>query len=115
MNVALAHAPAGAWWKAYARGIALVLPGLVIWALVRTKCVPILVEICHNSVQSTGPTSRLWHTSMLAVRFGFGLFFIAVVALGLLESLSPAWRRYRALGITRLAWLVNFVVLIEVA
>ena len=115
MHAMLQNEPVEIWWKTYLRGTALILPGLIIWELVRTKCVPILIEICRNSGQHPTPGSWFWDFSMLAVRFGFGLLLLVILGFVVLELLSPAWRPRRRLGVSGFAWLVNFSIIAGLA
>jgi hypothetical protein len=107
MPATLQNEPVEIWWKTYLRGTALILPGLVIWGWVRTKCVPILSEICHHSGQDPTQATMFWDISMLAVRFGFGLLPLMILGFVLLELLSPDWRRSRRVGVSGFVWLVN--------
>jgi hypothetical protein len=114
MNAAIQSA-SDAWWKAYLKASALMLPGLVIWELVRTKCVPVLLEMCQRAGLHTGQAPLVWDFSMLIVRFGFYVLLLAVVGFVLLELLSPAWRRNRRSAVTGFAWLVNVAVIVGLA
>jgi len=115
MNAAIQNESIEPWWKAYLKGSALMLPGLVIWELVRTKCVPVWLEICQHTGLHTGQAPLVWDFSMLIVRFGFYVLLLAVVGFVLLELRSPAWRRNRGSGVTGFAWLVNVGVIVALA
>lgn len=115
MNTVLTSEIAEPRFKTYIRGTALMLPALITWTLVREKCVPILVEIWRKSGQQPANHDGFWAVSMFLVQFGFGLLLIAFIALMLLESLSPGWKRHRRAGVTGLVWLVNLSVIIGLA
>jgi hypothetical protein len=99
-------------WKTYVRGMALLTPALIVWGMIRAKCVPILVEMCKNSGHSQG---GFWDFSMFLVQFGFLFFSAVVVCFILFELFIPAWRPYRRLGVTSFVWLVNFCIIIGLA
>lgn len=98
-------------WKTYLKAVLFLLPALIFWVAVSTKCVPILVTIWQNSEPHGGSTQPFWNFSMFVVRYGFSILAAVIVMFLILELSSRAWAHYRQSVVCGVVWLLNLSVI----
>src|SRR5262245_11580793 len=102
-------------WKTYLKGAGFLLPALILWEVVCSKCVPILVTIVENSGSGLGSAEGFWNFSMFFVRHGPSILAATILAFIIFELFSRAGNRYRRRAVGGVAWLLNSIVICGLA
>jgi hypothetical protein len=110
-NAPTLEAPAEQRWKTYSSALIFLLPAMLLWEVVRAKCVPILISIVQNLGTNKGSAEPFWKFSMFLVDYGWSICLAVVVMCCLLELTSQGWARYRRNGVGGLVWVLNCAVI----
>lgn len=97
-------------WLTYAKAVIFILPAVMAWAFACIKLLPSAKSVCEAAAVSPSRLGWIWPATFFLAEWGRTLLVAVVVALVLVELVTPRWwRRRLVVGIG--IWVANVAVL----